>query len=61
MSAGFAMGKKQKRPSKKDDLVITPGGPRPKDQVRIVKPGEALRRNEDGTFTVVPIKIPPQK
>ena len=55
------MGKKQKRPSKKDDLVITPGGPRPKDQVRIVKPGEALRRNEDGTFTVVPIKIPPQK
>jgi len=55
------MGKTQKRPSTKDDLVITPGGPRPKDQVRVVKPGEALRRNEDGTYTIVPIKKPSQK
>lgn len=42
----------------KDDLVITPGGPRPRDQVRHVRPGEAVQRNDDGTYTVVP-KNPP--
>jgi hypothetical protein len=55
------MNKKPKRPSEKEDLVITPGGPRPKDQVHALKPGEALRRNEDGTYTIVPIKKPSQK
>jgi hypothetical protein len=40
--------------TKKDqDLVITPGGPRPKDRVRSVPPGGMIRRNEDGTYTVV--------
>jgi hypothetical protein len=38
----------------KDDLVITPGGPRPRDQVHHVGPGEALRQNEDGTYSIVP-------
>jgi hypothetical protein len=38
----------------KDDLVITPGGPRPRDQVRRVRPGEVLRQNKDGTFSVIP-------
>jgi len=38
----------------KDDLVVTPGGPRPRDQVQRIKPGETLRQNPDGTFTVVP-------
>ncbi len=38
----------------KDDVVITPAGPMPKDKVREVKPGEAVRQNEDGTVTIVP-------
>jgi hypothetical protein len=42
----------------KDDLVITPGGPRPREQVRPVKPGEVVRQNEDGTFTIVPKQEP---
>lgn len=39
--------------SKQEDLVITPGGPRPRDHVHPVGPGETVRRNPDGTFTVV--------
>ena len=33
--------------------MITPAGPVTRDQVRPVKPGEAVRRNDDGTYTVV--------
>jgi hypothetical protein len=44
--------------SDKDDLVITPGGPRRRDQVHHVGPGEAVRQNEDGTYTVVPKESP---
>jgi hypothetical protein len=50
------MGKKKKFPPPKKKLVITPGGPRPRDQVHAVKPGEAIRRNEDGSYTIVPTK-----
>jgi hypothetical protein len=42
----------------KDDLVITPGGPRPRGQVHHVRPGEVVRRNDDGTYTVVPAAPP---
>jgi len=35
-------------------LVITPGGPRPKEQVHSVGPGQMLRRNDDGALSVVP-------
>jgi len=42
-----------------DDMVITPGGPRPKDKVHPVGPGEAIRRNEDGSYTVVRQTPPP--
>jgi hypothetical protein len=38
----------------KDDLVVTPGGPRRRDQIRHLRPGEALRQNEDGTYSIVP-------
>jgi len=55
------MSKKPKLPSEKKDLVITPGGPRAKNQVHALKPGEALRRNQDGTFTVVPTERPSEK
>lgn len=41
-----------------DDLVITPGGPRPRRQVHEVRPGETLRQNDDGTFTIVPSDVP---
>src|SRR6516165_9765349 len=41
-----------------DDLVKTPGGPRPRNQVHPVRPGEAARQNEDGTHrgTFLPIR-----
>jgi hypothetical protein len=38
----------------KKDIVITPAGPIPKDKVRQVKPNETVRRNEDGSYTIVP-------
>ncbi|HTS35795.1 MAG TPA: hypothetical protein VMH04_09000 [Candidatus Solibacter sp.] len=55
------MGKKKKHPPEQENLVITPGGPRPKEQVRTIKPGEALRRNADGSYTVVRIEKPSEK
>jgi len=52
------MSKRKKRTPtpKKDDVVITPAGPRPKDKVHPVGPGEAIRRNPDGSYIVVPKK-----
>jgi hypothetical protein len=41
-----------------DDLVITPGGPRPRDKVRQVPPGHTVRQNADGTYEVVPNEGP---
>ncbi len=41
-----------------DEIVIAPGGPRRKSTVRKVEPGETVRRNPDGTYTVVPAKPP---
>ena len=35
------------------EMVITPGGPRPKDNVHPVGPGQAVRRNQDGSYSVV--------
>jgi hypothetical protein len=54
------MSKEPKRPLEKKDLVITPGGPRAKDQVHALKPGEVLRRNKDGSYTIVPTARPSQ-
>jgi len=34
--------------------VLTPGGFTPKNLVRAVKPGEAVRREADGTYSIVP-------
>ena len=36
------------------DTINTPAGPVPKEQVHEVEPGEAVRRNKDGTLTKVP-------
>jgi hypothetical protein len=40
---------------KPDNRIITPGGPRAKDLVRQVKPGEAVRIDEQGNAVVVSI------
>ena len=36
------------------EWVITPGGPRRREKTQRVEPGEMLRQNPDGTFTIVP-------
>jgi len=41
-----------------EDLVITPGGPRPKGKVQPVSPGQAVRRTPDGTYSVVSESLP---
>ncbi len=46
--------KTQPCPPDRSDIINTAAGPVPKDQVHEVKPGEAARRNKDGTFTKVP-------
>jgi hypothetical protein len=38
----------------KGDVVITPAGPIPKEKLREVGPDEVVRRNADGTHTVIP-------
>jgi hypothetical protein len=45
------------KPNQSDDqsnVVITPAGPMPKDNVHPVKPGEKVRRKDDGSLEVVP-------
>jgi hypothetical protein len=37
----------------KGDVVITPAGPMPKEKVHRVGPNEVVRRNDDGTYTIV--------
>jgi hypothetical protein len=56
--SGHLFGSRIQLGDGKDDLVITPGGPRRRDQVHRVKPGETVRQNEDGTYTVVPKEAP---
>jgi hypothetical protein len=43
-----------KKQNNKNDVVITPAGPIPKDKVHEIKPNETIRRNEDGSYTIVP-------
>ena len=37
-----------------EDLVITPAGPVPKENVHQIGPNQAVRRNPDGSYTIVP-------
>jgi hypothetical protein len=53
-----SFGSDRRLADNKDDLVITPGGPRRRDQVHPVQPGEAVRQNPDGTYTIVPRDAP---
>ena len=42
------------------DTVVTPAGRLPKDQVTHVGPGQSIRRNQDGTYTIIK-EHPPAK
>ena len=47
--------KKPRQPPPKEDLVITPAGPMRRQNVHRVGPNETVRRNDDGTYSIVPI------
>jgi hypothetical protein len=55
-------GEADKKTPQKDkrNLVITPGGPVPKDNVHPVGPNEVVRRNKDGTYSIVRKSDKPQ-
>jgi hypothetical protein len=50
---------KKPSPPPDEELVITPAGPVLKKNVHQVAPNQAVRRNQDGTYTIVP-KTDPQ-
>jgi hypothetical protein len=57
-ASGDSNSEKDESDTKKRDLVITPGGPRPAEQVHRVEPGQKVQRNPDGTYSVVPDTTP---
>jgi hypothetical protein len=50
------MGDESDETTKKEEFVITPGGPRPKDRVHSVGPGEAVYVDESGNARVIPLE-----
>jgi hypothetical protein len=48
-------GKKPNDEEEKSNLVITPGGPRPKEQVYSVRPGEVVSVDDEGHAHVIPL------
>jgi hypothetical protein len=44
---------KDKRERDEEDLVVTPGGPRPRRLVKQVGPGEAVRFDKEGEAEIV--------
>ncbi len=44
---------KNKNEEENQEIVTTPAGPMPREKVHHVKPGQVVRRNPDGTYTVV--------
>jgi hypothetical protein len=54
MTSGDKKPATDKKESPGPDMVNTPGGPVPKEQVHEVKPGEVVRRKKDGTLTSDP-------
>ncbi len=51
-SQGAEMGKSEEK--KEQNLVITPAGPMPKENVHQVGPNEEVRREKDGSLVIVP-------
>jgi hypothetical protein len=53
---------RKKSYNKRDkDLVLTPGGYRPKSSVKQVDPNEIVRRNKNGTYEVIERELPPKR
>jgi hypothetical protein len=48
------MRKKSNDHKNKENLVLTPGGFRPKSSVKHVAQNEAVSRSDDGTYIVIP-------
>lgn len=48
------MGDQPRDASEKDEIVITPGGPRSRNLVHPVRPGEAVYVDDEGNAKVVP-------
>ena len=48
------MKDKPKTPDVQQDLVITPGGPRRRENVQQIEPGQVVRLDEEGTLTILP-------
>src|SRR5258708_38594074 len=44
--------------SDKDEIVITPGGPRSRGMVSAVSPGNAVRFSQQGGFSMVAVDMP---
>jgi hypothetical protein len=51
-SEGVEMGKSEEK--NEQNLVITPAGPMPKENVHRVGPNEEVRRQKDGSLVIVP-------
>lgn len=49
--------KRNTKRSKEDNLVITPGGPRPKEQVHPIRPGEGVLITDEGEAVVFPHEV----
>lgn len=45
---------KRDNDKEKEELVLTPGGYRSKNLIKRVSSEDLIRRNEDGTYTIVP-------
>lgn len=43
---------------KSEEKVITPAGRLPKDRVSHVTPGQIIRRNDDGTYSIIERQTP---
>ncbi len=57
MAKEHKMGKQdtdKHSPTLNENLVVTPAGLVQKKNVHQVGPNQAVRRNEDGTYTIVP-------
>lgn len=53
------MGESKSQPDRPDDLVIAPGGPKPRERVHPVGPGQAVRRLDGDNYVVVPEETHP--
>jgi hypothetical protein len=53
-SAGSTQHGEPEPEASMEEVVITPGGPTHREKARSVEPGQVVRREADGTYTIVP-------